>query len=154
MNNFQSLKQCMHVACQCSIQCISRIPDLKIVLCYNNASRYRIYPYLFPWVSILDDENNFEAIISVWIPVPHILIVDLSVDYTFPETDCSARLFSPEGGIELTTGNYNVSHWEDLVRFPLIEPIIQWVYLLSFAFTERKKRKKPSSNSKWNEIGV
>lgn len=91
---------------------------------------------------------------SLNIPVPHILIVDLCVDYTFPETDWSARPF-------FTWRWYRINDWKlqciSLSRSCTLSPhrtnyTMSIFTFLCFSLSEGREEKKTlfEFEMKWN----
>lgn len=116
---------------------------------------YNIYPFWFPWVSIFGRWEQFGSNhLHLNIPVPHILIVDLCVDYTFPETDCSARPF-------FTWRWYRINDWKlqciSLSRSCTLSPhrtnyTMSIFTFLCFSLSEGREEKKTlfEFEMKWN----
>lgn len=129
----------MYVACQCSIKCITRIPDLKIVLYWINEYISILVSLGFYFWTMRSNHLHLN------IPVPHILIVRLCVDYTFPETDCSARPF-------FTWRWYRINDWKlqciSLSRSGTLSPhrtnyTMSIFTFLCFSLSERREEKNP-----------
>lgn len=138
----------MYVACQCSIKCITRIPDLKIVLYWINEYISILVSLGFYFWTMRSNHLHLN------IPVPHILIVRLCVDYTFPETDCSARPF-------FTWRWYRINDWKlqciSLSRSGTLSPhrtnyTMSIFTFLCFSLSERREEKKTliEFEMKWN----